>query len=180
MSNNSWGQTLATLKVAGPTVTNTTSATSLLGTGAGQDARFNLPSNFLNVGSRLRILFAGQLSSAASAPGTIAFSVAIGAVTVFSGTASPTLTTSLSNSAFRGVIDLTCTAVGGGTNAAVHGNGEVAGAGMASPLIMADNAGSGFDSTASGFVDFFLTWSVASASNIANLYAGGYELLSRN
>jgi hypothetical protein len=180
MSNNSWGQTLAVLKVAGPNVTNTTSATSLLGSGAGQDARFNLPSNFLNVGSKLRILFAGTISSAASSPGTIQLSVAIGSVTVYTGTVSPTLTTSMSGVGFRGVIDLTCVAVGGGTNASINGNGEFVGAGMASTLVLAPAAGGGFDSTASGFVDLFATWSVASASNIIALAAGGYELLSRN
>jgi galactitol-specific phosphotransferase system IIC component len=178
MSNNSWGQTLAVLKVAGPAVVNTTTASSLLGTGAGQDARFNLPSNFLNVGSRLRLLFDGQASTAVAA--TLTFSVQIGAVTVYTGTATPALGNALSNSAFDGEINLTCTAVGGGTNAAITGNGKLSGLALSPSLVMAGATGSGFDSTASGFVDLFVAWSVANAGNTVNLYAGGYELLSRN
>ena len=181
MSSNSWCQALATLKVAGPAVSNTTTATSLLGTGASQDARFNLPSNFLVVGSQFQIRAGGVISTAASAPGTLTFSVQIGSVVVYTGAASPTLVTSLSNSPFYLEIDMTVRAVGGGTNAQIYGTGvATSGAFSASTptMLLGGSAGSGFDSTASGFVDFFATWSVASASNSINLT--NYSLISLN
>jgi len=106
--------------------------------------------------------------------------VQFGTTTVYTGTVTPTLTTGMSSVAFRGAIDLTCTAVGGATNALIYGNGEMLGAGMATPLVFAAAVGSGFDSTASGFIDFFATWNTASASNIVQLAAGGYELISSN
>lgn len=181
MSQNSWNQSLATLKVAGPSVTNTTTATSLLGTGASQDARFNMPSNFLNVGSKFRIYAGGTISTAASAPGTLTLSVQLGSVVIYTSTASPTLATSASSLPFTCNIGLTCRSVGGGTNATFTGSGVLNGAAInaTTPVWLLGSAvGSGFDSTASGFVDFFATWSVASASNIIQL--SDYELVSCN
>lgn len=181
MANNSWNMTLATLKAAGPAVTNTTTATSLLGTGANQDARFNLPSNFLAVGSKLRIRAAGTISTAASAPGTLTFSIQLGSVVVYTGAASPTLATSASNSPFTLELDLTCRSVGGGTNGQLEGSGTLFSAALSATTpvqLLGSSAGSGFDTTASGFVDIFAAWSVASASNSITLT--DYELVSCN
>lgn len=180
MSNNSWMQVLATLKAAGPSVTNTTTATSLLGTGATQDARFNLPSNFLNVGSTLQIRAAGTISTASSGPGTLTLSVQFGSAAVYTGATSPTLMTSASSAAFTVEIDLTVRAVGGSTNASVEGAGTLfsTGALSAGLQMLGSSSGTGFDSTASGFVDFFATFSVASSSNIIAL--SNYELISCN
>lgn len=181
MSSNSWNQTLATLKIAGPAVTNTTTATSLLGTGATQDARFNMPSNFLVQGSKLRLRAAGVMSTAASAPGTLTLSVQLGSVVVYAGAASPTLATSASNLPFTVEIDLTCRSTGGGTNGSIEGSGTLITAALSAttPIqLLGSSAGSGFDTTASGFVDLFATWSVASASNSINLT--DYELISCN
>lgn len=178
---NSWNQTLATLKAAGPALSNSTTATSLLGTGATQDARFNLPSNFLNLGSKLRIRAAGIISTAASGPGTLTFTVDIGSVAVYTGAASPTLATSASNLPFTLEIDLTCRAVGGGTNGSIEGSGTLMSAALSAstPIqLLGSSSGTGFDTTASGFVDLFGTWSVASASNSITLQ--DYELISCN
>ncbi len=181
MSNNSWNQTLATLKAAGPAVTNTTTATSLLGTGATQDARFNMPSNFLNLGSKLRIRAAGIISTASSGPGTLTFTVELGSVAVYTSSATATLATSASSLPFTLQIDLTARTVGGSTNATLEGSGTMFGAALSATtpvFLMGSSTGSGFDSTASGFVDFFATWSVASSSNSINLT--DYELISCN
>ena len=181
MSSNSWVQTLATLKVAGPAVSNTTTATSLLGTGASQDARFNMPSNFLQIGSQFQIRAGGVISTAASAPGTLTYSVQIGSVVVYTGAASPTLATSASSAPFYLEIDMTVRAIGGGTNSQIFGTGVSQSAAYSATtptLLLGGSAGSGFDSTASGFVDLFVTWSVASASNSINLT--NYTLLSLN
>lgn len=181
MANNSWGQALATLKVAGPAVTNTTVATSVLGTGAGQDARFNLASNYVNLGSRFKIEAAGIISTASASPGTLTWTVQFGSVAVYTGAASGTLATSAANLAFSLEINLTVRAVGGGTNGSIEGSGFLLSAGLSAttPIqLLGSSAGSGFDTTSSGFVDLFATWSVASASNTLNLT--DYVLISLN
>lgn len=178
---NSWNQTLATLKAAGPALSNTTTATSLLGTGASQDARFNLPSNLVNIGSKFRIRAAGIMSTAASSPGTFTFSVFVGSVAVYTGAASGTLATSASNLPWTLEIDLTVRAVGGGTNSSIEGSGTLFSAALSAttPIqLLGSSVGAGFDNTASGFVDLFGTWSVANASN--SITAQDYELVSCN
>lgn len=178
---NSWNQTLGTLKAAGPALSASTTATSLLGTGASQDARFNLPSNFLGIGSKLRIRAAGTISTAASAPGTFTFTVMLGSVAVYTGAASGTLATSASNLPFTLEIDLTCRAVGGSTNASIEGSGTLISAALSAstPIqLLGSSAGTGFDSTASGYVDLFGTWSVNSASN--SITVTDYEVISCN
>jgi hypothetical protein len=181
MPSNSWEGLLAVLKAAGPAVTNTTTATSLLGTGASQDARFNLPSNFLNLGTSLTIDAAGVISTASSGPGTLTFSVQIGSSVVFAGPASGTLVASAASYPFTIHIDLTARAVGGGTNATIEGVGQLFSTALSTTTpvqILTPATSSGFDSTASGFVDLFATWSVASSSNSINLT--NYRLMSCN
>jgi hypothetical protein len=174
-----WKQVLATLKSAGPTLTNSTTSTSLLGTGAGQDARFNLPSNLLELGTRLSIMCAGLLSTAASSPGTLAFVLQIGPVAVYAPAASPTLASSLLSAGWQMQMELTMLSVGGSTDATFTGSGRFGiGSYQAGSYVFVPAVGAGFDNTASGFIDLFAAFSVASPSNSITLE--DYELTMGN
>lgn len=179
--NNSWNQTLITAQSVGAALTNTVTPTSLL-PGA---ARFNFPSNLLAIGSKLRGRASGKISTAASAPGTLTLDIRLGASTVvFNGGASPTLAVSAANLTWIFDFDLTCLSIGGGTSATLIGTGELRTAALSAtvPIMLLPTsspaAGTGFDSTASNFIDLFATWSVASASNSIQL--SQYELVLAN
>jgi hypothetical protein len=182
VSSYSVNQTLITAQTSGSALSNSTTATSILP----PLARFNLQSNVLAVGSKLRVKASGILSTAASSPGTLAFSFVIAGVTVFAGGASPTLTTSASGVTWDLDMDMTVRSAGAGTGTTILGTGKfTCPGGMTAPVQMlpASNpaAGTGFDSTgtvAALFCDLFATWSVASASNSITLTE--YELIFAN
>lgn len=181
MSSNSWNQTLITAQVAGTALTNSTTATSILPAAA----RLNFPSNLWAIGSKFRINASGKISTAAATPGTLTLDVRLGASTViFNGGASGTVATSASNLTWDLKIDLTCLSIGGGTSATVLGTGVLTSAALSAtvPIMLlptsAPAVGTGFDSTASNFIDLFATWSVASASNTITLQQ--YELVFSN
>lgn len=177
---NSWNQTLTTMQAAGPALTNSTAQTSLLN---GQ-AKFTMPAGFLvGAGSKLWIRAGCKMSTAASSPGTFAFTVMFGTIAVFSGGASGTLATSASN--LTGVLDihLTVQSVGSGTAATVEGTGSFLCAALsaATPVQLlpasSPGAGTGFDSTVSFVVDLQGTWNTASSSN--TITVTDYELVSK-
>ncbi len=180
MSSNSWNQTLVVQQSDGSALTNTTSATSIL-LGA---AKFTLPANLLQVGTKLRIKAGGKISTAASTPGTLTLDCRFGSVIVFNGGASGTLATSASNVTWDLEMDLICRAIGSGTSANIIGQGRLLTAALstATPILLlpatSPAVGSGFDSTASQAVDLFATWSVASASN--TITCNNYELVLLN
>jgi hypothetical protein len=168
MSNNSWNQTLARARQSGSALTNTTTATSILPAGE----RFNVPSNLWELGSRFRVVMGGKISTAASTPGTLTLDTRIGSVVVFTAT-TPTLQTSQSNVTWIAETNLTVqTTPGAGTGTQLLGIGKLFSAavgGIAMLPTSSPGLGTGFDCTASGFLDCFATWSVASASNSITL-----------
>lgn len=181
MSDFTIVQTLVANAGSGAAVTNTASATTLL---PGM-AKFVLPSNFFSkVGTMLRLHAAGQISTAASAPGTLTLAVLFGTTTVFSGGASPTLAVSATNLTWDLDMLLNCTAIGSGATATILGTGKFTSAAVSAvtPSILlplgSPAAGAGFDSTAAQTIDLQATWSVASASNSMQLFS--YVLESLN
>lgn len=175
MSSNSWNQTLITAQVAGTALTNTVTATSILP----PQAKFTMPANILKIGDILRYKAYGQISTAASAPGTLTFDVRAGASTVlFSGGASPTVAVSATNLTFDLEIYLLWRAIGNTGNAIGHGRLLTAALSATTPVQLlpasAPAVGSNQDTTTSFTCDLFATWSVASASNSIQLLA--YEL----
>lgn len=177
---NSWNQTLITQQAAGPALTNSTAQTSLLN---GQ-AKFTMPAGFLTAaGAKLQMRAGGLMSTAASSPGTFAFTTMFGVIAVFSGGASGTLATSATNVTFVLDIHLTVRSVGSGTAATVEGTGVLTTVALsaATPIQLlpasSPGAGTGFDSTVSFVVDLQGTWSVASSSN--TITVTDYELLSK-
>ena len=182
MSNNSWGQLLVSALTDGTALTNTTTATSLLG-GA---HKYVLPANLWKEDSRpsLKIVAAGRMSTAASTPGTFTFDVRFGSTVVFNGGASGTLATSASNVTWRVEAILSPRAIGSGTATTFLGTGQLLTAALSATtpiqLLPASSpaAGTGIDCSASQTVDLFGTWSVASASNTITLHQ--YELWLSN
>lgn len=180
MSSNSWNQTLITSQTDGSALTNTTTATSIL-PGA---AKFVLPSNLFQIGTKLRVKASGRVSTAAATPGTLTFDVRFGSVIVFNGGASGTVATSASNVTWDLEAELTCRSIGASTSATMIGTGRLITAALSTstPIMLlpasSPAAGTGFDSTASQTVDLFATWSVASASNTITCHA--YELILCN
>lgn len=173
MSQNSWEQALQGAQVDGAALTNTVTPTSILPAAA----RFNFPSNIDQVGTMFRLKAWGKYSTKSATPGTLTFDFRVGSVIVANMGASPTLQTSKSNAAWVLDMDLTVRSIGGGTSATIEGAGKWDTGGSDSYL-MVPAVGTGFDSTASGFMDLFGTWSVADPSNSIILNEYKIELLN--
>ena len=176
MSMQTWQETLVAAQVAGSTLTNSTTATSLLPT----HAKIVLPSNFFNApGKAIRVKIAGQISNVVTTPGTLTLDFRLGSVVAFNGGAMQLSTTAHTTVPFIAEFLLTARAVGGGTSANLMGQGfltsqavsltAVADSTTTPATLLLPNTtpavGTGFDSTASQQIDLFGTFSVASASN---------------
>ena len=191
MSLQTWQETLINTSVDGAALTNTTTATSILGgtgTGASQ-AKITLPANFFYVGRMFRIFAAGRISTLVTTPGTLTLDVRLGAVIAVNGGAMTLSTTAKTNVAWTLDWLLTCRAIGSGTTSNLMHQGvftsEAAGAttvaGEAKSIMLPQSApavGTGFDSTAAQTVDMFGTWSVANAANSVQLHQ--YKLVALN
>lgn len=171
MPNQGWGQALISSTADGSALASSTTATSLL-PGA---AKFQLPANFLTVGSALRVTAFGRVSNIVTTPGTLTLDVRFGGVVVFNGAAMPLNTTAKTNVSWWLQAILTCRTIGTATTATMFGGGRwvsesanSAVAGTAGTVMMpasAPAAGTGFDSTATQVVDLFGTWSISNAGN---------------
>lgn len=191
MSINSWQETIINSNVDGVALTNSTTATSILGgvgTGASQ-AKVTLPANYLQVGKMLRVTAAGRISTVVTTPGTLTLDIRFGAVVVANGGTMVLSTTAKTNVAWYMQWLLTCRAIGSGTTANMMHQGfwesEAAGAttivGLANTILLPQSApavGTGFDSTAAQTIDLFGTWSVASASNSIQVHQYMVESLN--
>lgn len=166
MSSNSWGQVLARSRKSGTALANSTSATSILPAAE----RFNVPSNLWEVGSVFQVKVGGRISTTSSSPGTITIDCRVGSIIVFSATTG-TLAVSASNLLWIVEIELVCQTVDAGTGTTLTGIGKMESAALSATTPWAGlpasspGAGTGFDTTVSGFFDVFATWSVANASN---------------
>lgn len=174
MSNNSWQQSLIVQQVDGTALANSTTATSILAPAA----RFLLPANLLQIGTKLRVQAAGRMGTVVTTPGTLILDFRIGSVVVFNGGAMTLNTTAQTNQTWKLELDLIVRSIGASTSATIIGVGEftsravigsaAAAAGGVGTLLLPETspaAGTGFDSTASAYLDLFATWSVANASN---------------
>lgn len=178
---NSWNQTLVTMQADGAALSNTTTPTSIIRA----ESRIYLGAGLMDVqGLKFRVKASGRISTAASTPGTLTLDLRFGSTVIFNGGASGTLATSASNLTWDFEADLTLRSVGSGTSATLLGIGKLFSAALSAstPLILlpasAPAVGSGFDSTTSNQLDFFATWSVASASNSITCHQ--YEVIIPN
>lgn len=180
MSSNSWLQTVTRVQGDGTALTNSTTPTSIIPAAE----KFVMPANFFSPGTRFKIRAFGRMSTAASSPGTLTFDLKFGSTTVWSSGATGTLATSATNLSWLLEATLQCRAYGASTSTTLIGGGSLLSAALnaTTPLMLvpasAPAVGTGFDCTASQAVDFYGTWSAASASNTITLH--DFELILSN
>lgn len=193
MSLQTWQETLINTSVDGAALTNTVTATSILGgvgTGASQ-AKITLPANFMYVGRMLKVTAHGRISTLTAAPGTLTLDIRFGGTVVANGGAMSLNVNAKTNVPWALEWILTCRAIGSGTTAnlmhmatwtseAVIGSPIPTAGGVGNLLlpVSAPAVGTGFDSTAAQTIDLFGTWSVANAANSIQLHMYKCECLN--
>jgi hypothetical protein len=175
--NQGWVQALVTQQVDGTALTNTTTPTSIIA----PHAKITLPPGFCQIGTKFRVKASGRISTAASTPGNLTLDVRFGSVIVATSQAMA-LATSQTNDTWDLEWDLTVRAIGQSTSANIMHTAKIITAGLTtSPTLIPATApavGTGFDSTAAQTVDFFATFSAASASNSVQTHQ--YDFMSLN
>jgi len=178
-------QTLASQRAVGILYNTYTTAKSVLNP---QDL-VALPVNYLQVGSKYQIRARGGLSNIVTTPGTVTFQVMMGSVVVFTTGAIQMTTTANTLLPFDFDVTMRLDSSGSGTSAKFLGMGKLAGIGLtigsgANPTVTdtfitvpvtAPAVGTGFDSTVSEILDFWVGFSSSNAGNGVQLY--DYEVL---
>jgi hypothetical protein len=176
---------LASAQADGTALANSTAATNILhGSGIA-----TIPAGALQIGSTIKVLVRGRVSTLATSPGTLTLDVRLGSVVAFNGGAMTLNTTAQTNATFELEALLVVRALGTSTSANALGIGRfvsravigsaAAGSGGAGVLLLPDTApavGTGFDSTAAQSVNVFGTWSVANAANSIQVHQSIVEL----
>jgi hypothetical protein len=167
----------------GAALTNTVTATNIMPA----SAVATIPAGALQVGSTVKIMLRGRMSTLVTTPGTLTLDIRFGSVVVSAFGAMNV--NAQTNATWEVVLLATVRAVGSVTAAnaictgcfvsrALIGSPAVA-AGGAGTAMLPDTApavGTGFDSTASQAINVFATWSVASASNSIQIHQTIVEL----
>jgi hypothetical protein len=193
MSLYTFQETLIATSVDGAALTNTVTATSILGgagTGASQ-AKLTLPANFMYVGRIIKITAHGRISTLVTAPGTLTLDIRFGAVIIANGGAMALNIVAKTNVPWVLEWLLTCRAIGSGTTTNMMHQGmwtseavigaplpTVGGAGSHLLPNAAPAVGTGFDGTAAQTIDLFGTWSVANAANSIQVHQYKVEALN--
>lgn len=165
---------LASAAADSTALANSTTATTILhGSGLA-----TIPAGILQLGSTIKMLLRGRISTLTATPGTLTFDMRLGAVIISALGALPLNTTAQTNASWELELLATIRALGTGTsaNAIVTGRftsralvGSVVPASGGDMLIIlpdtAPAVGTGFDSSLAQAVNVFATWQTASASN---------------
>lgn len=189
MSLQSFQETLVCSAGAGPQLSNSTTATSLLKT---SDVITLPPCFFDRVGKALRISGMAEVSNVVTTPGTLTIDVRLGAVIAYTSSAMQMSTTAHTSLPLFFQILLVCRAIGSGTSANIMGIGKytgqvlVNGASADSTVTMgtlispatAPAVGTGFNSTSSNTLDLFGKFSVS--TNPTNITLHQYLVESLN
>lgn len=188
MSNQSWDQLLVTQHQAGTLLNTYTAAKSVINA----QALFSCYPGFFAAGStRLRHTIRGGLSNIVTTPGTVTFQIMLGSIVVWTSGAIQMNATAHTTMPFSLVVDTICQVEGSGTAAKLLGMGVLSGtqftrtaasvdgwgsnAGFTAianvsdaTIIVPDSApaqGTGFDSTISNILDFWVGFSISNAGN---------------
>jgi hypothetical protein len=181
---------LTTMQAAGPNLTASLTATSLLNAQAKVTLK---PGFFDRAGKAVLIEFEGQLGNIITTPGTLTLDVRMGPtsnIIVFNGGAMQLSSTAHTTLPIMGRVKLTCRAVGNGTAANLMGQGIVTAQALSltavadstttpATLLMPNTTpavGTGFDSTVAMVVDLFGTFSLINANAIQIQQYSVYEL----
>lgn len=146
---------------AAGTVGNTTTETTLAGSGVGT---LTMAANFLTVGKTFKVRAWGVYSSKAAPVGALTFRLKYGTTTLV--TLAPTITASLTNQMWEAEFNLTCRTTGATGTVFAHGEIQVFTSTTASGFIVsAPTATVTIDTTASSKLDITAQWATANASN---------------
>ena len=176
---------LSTASADGVALTNSVAAASIMPA----SAIATIPAGSLQVGSTLKLMLRGRMSTVVTTPGTLTLDVRLGSVIISAFGAMLLNVNAQTNATWEVILLATIRAVGSGTtaNAIVTGcfvsrtliGSPAVAAGGAGTAMLPDTApvvGAGFDSTAALAINVFATWSVASASNIIQVHQAVIEL----
>jgi len=186
-----FSQVLASQKLNGTLFNTYTTAKTVLN----PTELVQIPGNYLQIGSKLRIRAWGGLSNIATTPGTVTFQTMLGPTSTIVAWTSGALqmtTTANTLSPFMFETVLRVNAVGITTAAALIGGGVVSAlnfalSSVANPTltdgVLAVPAGSpangtGFDSTVTNVLDFWVGFSISNAGNGVQLYDYTVEQLN--
>lgn len=186
MSKQSWRENLWASQADGPSLSNTTTETTLLNS---QD-KFTLPTGFWDsVGKVVKVSGMGRLSNLVTTPGTLTFKLYHGATAVWTGGAMQLSTTAHTTLPFWFELFLTSRAIGASANVIgvmkVFGQPlNVSGADPTTShsFVMTPNVtpvvGTNFDSSVTQQVDFKATFSIANAANLIQLHQFFFEAVN--
>ena len=176
-----YSQVLTSQKAAGTLFNTYTTAKSVLNV----TELVPLAGNTLTTGSKLRVRVWGGLSNIVTTPGTVTFQIMMGSIVVWTSGALQLSTTANTLSPFLLEAILRLDSMGATTAAKFIGGGKVEalnvqlGAGVANPTVTdsvcmtpagAPAVGTGFDSTISNILDFWVGFSISNAGNGVQVY----------
>lgn len=143
-------------------VTNSTTETSVIGTG---DGTLTLPVNTLIAGRVIRITVAGIFSDDAVTPGTVTVAAKLGATTVAT-TGAQTPAAGVANGGWKAVIIISCQTAGSSGTVMAHGSFENQGSALAENNWWMLNTGTTTINTeATQAIDVTWDWGTADADN---------------
>lgn len=187
MAKREWMETLIVGQADGVAYGASVTPTSIIPAAA----VLTLPANFHEIGKKLWIRIGGRISNIVTTPGTLTLDVRFGAVVVANGGAMQLNAVAKTNVSFFAEFELTCRAIGSGTDANMMWMGKfisesvvgsplpaAGGAGQFILPVSAPAVGAGFDSTAAQAVNVFGTWSVNNAGNTLTVHT--YEVVALN
>jgi hypothetical protein len=181
-----------TMQADGPALSNTTTATSLIGT---TNPKGQIPVPMISVpGVAFEITCAGRVSNVVTSQHTLTLDVRFGSVIVFNGGVMTPSTTAHTNVPFLWKVYLTVRAVGQTTTANMMGQASMISRAFVDSGANADSAqtqtvlmtpetapavGTGFDSTVVQTVDIFGTWGTGvGASDSVTLHQAWIEVVN--
>lgn len=147
-------------QTADKVVSNTTSETSIIGTGVGS---LTLPANFFVAGKTIRIRIGGIYSTPAIATPSLLIKVKYGS-TVLASVTTTGLLSGASKLEFDGEVAITCRSTGSSGTVSIHGDVEYAtGVGGTISVDPLNNAGGSatINTTTSNLLDITVTWDTA-------------------
>ena len=159
-----WVESLASAGAAGPSLSNSSSATSILN----PQEKLVLPAQyFSSVGRALRLTVTGRLSNIVTTPGTLTLALKFGSTVVFTSGAMQMSATAHTTLPFYLQVILVCRAIG--STSTLIGQGSIVSACVDGTLLVPATApavGTAFDGSASQIVDLAATFSIADAGNL--------------
>jgi hypothetical protein len=176
-----YAQTLVSQRAVGTLFNTYTAAKSVINV----TELLPLPGNYLAVGSKLRVNVWGGLSNLVTTPGTVTFQVMMGNIVAWSSGALQMIATAEVLTPFQLEVILRLDSAGSGTAAKFIGGGKLSAlnvtltAGSTVPTTTvglfpapaaAPAVGTGFDSTITDILDFWVGFSISNAANGVQVY----------